>query len=78
MDDICPTMINGSSTGQLPIHDKIIKLAIISLNRVCVRGRNVEAWLLELCSSGIVKRIRTDETRAITPPSLLGIERKMA
>lgn len=32
----------------------------------------------EVCSSGIMARIRMERTRASTPPSLLGIDRKIA
>lgn len=32
----------------------------------------------DVCSSGMIARIRMDSTRARTPPSLLGIDRKIA
>ena len=32
----------------------------------------------EVCNSGMIARIRMDRTRANTPPSLLGMDRRIA
>lgn len=42
------------------------------------KGRNVIARCLDVWSRGARKRISTEAARASTPPSLLGIERRMA
>lgn len=41
-------------------------------------GRNDMFRCFEECRNGIRARIRIESTRASTPPSLLGIERRMA
>lgn len=33
---------------------------------------------LDVCNSGIIVRIRIEKIRASTPPSLLGIDRRIA
>lgn len=38
-EDICPTKINGGSTGLLPIHIRITKLPIVSQNSIWFNGR---------------------------------------
>lgn len=45
---------------------------------VCVIGRKVSARCFEVWRSGIRARIRIDKINASTPPSLLGMDRKMA
>lgn len=41
-------------------------------------GRNFMVCCLDRCRVGIIIKIRMDRTRARTPPSLLGIDRKIA
>lgn len=41
-------------------------------------GRKVRLRCLEVCRSGRRARIKIDRTRATTPPSLLGMERRIA
>lgn len=41
-------------------------------------GRNIRLRCFEVCRNGRRAKIKIDRTRATTPPSLLGIERKMA
>lgn len=41
-------------------------------------GRNIMLCCLERCSIGITIRIKIESTRARTPPSLLGIDRRIA
>lgn len=47
-------------------------------NRSCERGRKVIVRCLDLWSRGLKNSTSTDAARANTPPSLLGIERKIA
>lgn len=73
-----PIMMKGCSTGWLPIHVRIVRLATKVQNRSWERGRKVIARCLDLWRRGIRNRISTDAARARTPPSLLGIERRIA
>lgn len=41
-------------------------------------GRNVMLRCFELWMNGRMARIRMDKIKAMTPPSLLGIDRRMA
>lgn len=52
--------------------------AIRIQNKIWVKGRNVSARCLEVCRRGTSIRTRIEKSRARTPPSLLGIERRMA
>ena len=70
-------MMKGCSTGWLPIQVRI-RLATRSQNRVWESGRKVIVRCLDLWRKGIRKRMRTEAARASTPPSLLGMERRMA
>lgn len=71
-------MMKGYSTGWLPIQVRIRRLATRSQNRVWESGRKVIVRCLDLWRKGIRKRMRTEAARASTPPSLLGMERRMA
>lgn len=75
---IWPRRINGSSTGCLPIQVSIRNTVVRSQNRVCDAGRNVLACFLEVCSRGTKNKTSIDASRAITPPSFFGMERRMA
>lgn len=57
---------------------RIKRLATRIQNRVWEIGRNINPRCFEVCSRGRRARMRIERTRAITPPSLLGIERRMA
>lgn len=70
--------MNGYSTGCPPIHVRMSRLATRIQNSVCEIGRNIRPRCFEVWSMGIRARIRMDITRANTPPSLLGIERRIA
>ena len=74
----CPIKINGSSTGRPPIHVKIAHEAIKVQNRNCLIGQNAIPRLLLLDVRGSKNRIRSAANRAITPPNLLGIDRRIA
>lgn len=52
--------------------------AINSQNRLCEIGRNALPRCLDRCRIGTIIRIRIENSRARTPPSLLGIERRIA
>lgn len=78
MDAICPMMMKGCSTGWPPIHVRVNRSATRIQNKHWLIGRKIILRCLELCRKGRRIRIRIDKTRAITPPSLLGIERRMA
>lgn len=73
-----PMMMNGCSTGWLPTHVRMRRLAARVQNRSWERGRKVIVRCLDLWRSGARKRISTEAARASTPPSLFGIERRMA
>ena len=68
----------GLSTGHLPIQVNMMKFLTISQNRTCDAGRNVMDVSLEVCNIGMTNNIRMDSARAITPPNLFGIDRKIA
>lgn len=74
----CPMMINGCSTGIPPIHVRISTSAIKVQNRNCVRGRKVSPRCLDVWRSGTSMSTRIENSSAKTPPSLFGIERRMA
>lgn len=71
-------IINGCSTGWPPIQVKINRFATSIQYRVWVIGRKIKLRCLEVCMNGSRARIRMDRIRARTPPSLLGIERRIA
>lgn len=75
---IWPIVMNGCSTGWPPIHVRIIVFVTSSQKRICVIGRKVRLRCLEVWRIGTRRRIRIEKTRARTPPSLLGMERKIA
>lgn len=71
-------MMNGCSTGWLPTHVRIIRLATRIQKRSWESGRKAIVRCLDLCRRGLRNKISTEAARASTPPSLLGIERRMA
>lgn len=71
-------MMKGCSTGWLPIHVRMNRLAASVQNRSWDIGRKVMARCLDLCSRGLKNKISTEAARARTPPNLLGIERRIA
>lgn len=78
MDASWPMMIKGCSTGCPPIHVRVRRSATSNQKRHWLRGRNIMLRCFDVCRSGMRIRIRMDRTRANTPPSLLGIDRRMA
>ena len=77
-DAICPIMMNGCSTGIPPIHVKIAISATKVQNRNWVIGRNVSPRCFEVWSRGTTIKTRIENNNARTPPSLFGIDRRMA
>lgn len=71
-------MTNGCSTGMPPIQVRMATSATRAQNRNCVIGRNVRPRCLDVWRIGTTIKTRIENRRAKTPPSLLGIERRMA
>ena len=61
-----------------PIHVKTRTSAIRVQNKVWVIGRNIVPRCFDVCINGTTKSTRIEARRARTPPSLFGIERRMA
>lgn len=78
VEAIWPMIIKGCSTGCPPIQVRIIMFEINNQNRICDGGRNMFPRCLEAWSSGTTIKIRIEKSRAKTPPSLFGIDRRMA
>lgn len=71
-------IMKGCSTGMPPIQVRIITSATRVQNRNCVRGRNVRLRCFDVWRIGTTISTKMEDSRARTPPSLLGIERRMA
>lgn len=71
-------MMNGCSTGWLPTQVRIRTLATRDQNRIWDRGRKVIDRSLDVWSRGSRNRTRIEAARARTPPSLFGMDRRMA
>lgn len=78
MEATCPIKTNGCSTGWPPIHVSTNMSATRAQNRIWEGGRNVFPRCLEVCSIGTNIRTRMENRRASTPPSLFGMDRRMA
>lgn len=70
--------MNGCSTAWPPIHVNINKATTRIQNIHWLIGRNIMCRCLAVCRSGITARIKIDRMMARTPPSLLGIDGKIA
>lgn len=77
-DATCPIIINGCSTGWPPIQVSVRRSATKSQYMHWLMGRKIILRCLELWRNGTIARIRIERTRATTPPSLLGIDRRIA
>lgn len=75
---VWPIIMNGSSTGWPPIHVKIRVLATRVQKKAFVSGRNVRLRCLEVWRIGMRNKTKIEKSKARTPPSLFGIERRMA
>ena len=69
---------NGCSTGMPPIQVRMATSATRVQNKNCVIGRNVRPRCLDVWRIGTTIRTRIENRRARTPPSLFGIDRRMA
>lgn len=78
IDANCPMIMYGCSTGCPPIHVSVNKSATKIQKTHWLIGRNIMLRCLDVWSVGTSTRIRIERTRARTPPSLLGIDRKIA
>lgn len=71
-------VMNGCSTGWPPIHVSVRRSATRIQNRTWLMGRNIMLRCLDMWRRGMMASTRIDITRARTPPSLFGMERRMA
>ena len=71
-------MMNGCSTGIPPIQVRMATSATRAQKRNCVIGRKVRPRCLDVWRMGTTMRTKMENRRANTPPSLLGIDRRMA
>jgi hypothetical protein len=51
--------------------------AVSAQNKRCLIGQNIKLHCLDVWRRGKAATIRIDNTRAMTPPSLLGIDRRI-
>lgn len=56
----------------------VSRSATSSQNMHWLRGRNIMLRCFDVWRKGIISRVRMDSTRASTPPSLLGMDRRIA
>lgn len=77
-DATWPIIIKGCSTGIPPIQVRMATSAIRVQKRNWERGRNVTPRCFEVWRIGTTISTKIDANKAKTPPSLLGIERRMA
>lgn len=78
IDASWPIIMNGCSTGCPPIHVSVSRSATNSQNTHWLSGRNIMLRCFDVWSIGIIARIKMERTRASTPPSLLGMDRRIA
>jgi hypothetical protein len=71
-------MINGGSTGCPPIHVRVGRSTVSAQNKHWLIGQNIRLPCLDVWRRGKAARIRMCKTRATTPPSLLGMDRRIA
>lgn len=71
-------MIKGCSTGCPPIHVRISRSATSSQKRHWLSGRNIIPRCFEVWRRGMIARIKMERIRASTPPSLFGMDRRIA
>lgn len=73
-----PMVMNGYSTGMPPIQVRMATVAINVQKTSWEIGRKVMLCCLDMCRKGTSISTKIEAARAITPPSLLGTERKIA
>lgn len=75
---ICPMRIKGGSTGQDPMKVNKINVLMKTQKKIFFEGLVLNDLNLGFTVKGRKRIIKIDMTSAMTPPSLLGIERKIA
>lgn len=70
--------IYGSSTGRMPIQVNKIIVIVKFQNINFIIGQNWFLKMFLLFVIGKINKIIIDKIKAITPPNLLGIDRKIA
>jgi len=75
---ICPVKIKGSSTGRAPIQVNIITMLKKLQNMIWFIKKFLFLLILVNSDSGRITKIAIDAIRQITPPNLLGIDRRIA
>lgn len=70
--------MKGISTGRAPIQVNKIVIAKRHQNIVCLTGYILNPKNFELFRNGINTKIKIDMIKAITPPNLLGMDRRIA
>ena len=75
---IAPIVMYGSSACWLPMYISRKKSVTNTQNANRIRGRNWLPRTRDVSTSGISSRISSDPSIAITPSSLLGIDRRIA
>lgn len=73
-----PIRMKGCSTGMPPIHVKMSMSATSVQNSSWLKGRNIKLRCFDVWVNGRIISTRIDRSSARTPPSLLGIDRRMA
>ena len=71
-------MINGLSTGCLPIHVNASRSATISQNKHWMRSQNIMLCGLDVRGIVTIARIRIETIRANMPPNLVEMDHKIA
>lgn len=77
-DGSWPMMINGLSTGCLPIHVSASRSAISSQNKQWRKSQNIMLCGLDVRGIGIIPRIRIETIRANMLPNVLEMDHKIA
>ena len=78
MDATWPIIIYGCSTGMPPIHVRMTMSATRVQNKNCVIGRKVSPRCFEVCKIGTTISTKILNNNARTPPSLFGMDRRIA
>lgn len=68
----------GSSTGRAPIQVNKITIFTYTQNIILFIIKKWYPLIKDFWVSGKINKIAIDKTREITPPNLLGIERRIA
>lgn len=73
-----PIIMKGGSTGCIPIQVKIRTDVTKIQNVSLVKGMNARDDIFNFWVKGKINKIIIDMIKAITPPNLLGIDRRIA